>query len=53
MNKYILHNSSSNYPTLENCLIGAVKLTSGTDIDNYKCFGYGIGFDKKGFFFNW
>ena len=22
----------------------------GTDIDKYKYFGYGIGFDKKGFF---
>ena len=38
----ILHNSSSNYPTLENCLFGAVILTRGTDIDNYKYFGYGI-----------
>ena len=46
----ILHNSDSNYPTLENCLFGAVKLTRGTDIDNYKYFGYGIGFDREGFF---
>ena len=46
----ILHNSDSNYPTLENCLFGAVKLTRGTDTDKYKYFGYGIGFDKKGFF---
>ena len=38
----ILHNSDSNYPTLENCLFGAVKLTRGADIDNYKYFGYGI-----------
>ena len=44
----ILHNSNSNYPTLENCLFGAVKLTRGTDINNYKYFGYGIGFDRKG-----
>ena len=29
----ILHNSDDNYPTLENCLFGAVKLTRGTDID--------------------
>ena len=48
----ILHNSDSNYPTLENDLFGAVKLTSGTDINNYKYFGYEIGFDRKGFFFN-
>ena len=40
----------SNYPTLENCLLGAVKWARGTDIDNYKYFGYGIGFDRKGFF---
>ena len=46
----ILHNSDSNYPTLENCLFGAVKLTRGTDIDHYKFFGYGIGFDRKWFF---
>ena len=49
----ILHNSDSNYPTLENCLFGAVKLTRCDDIDNYKYFGCGIGFDRKGFFFNW
>ena len=46
----ILHNSDSNYPTLENCLFGAVKLTRGTNIDNHKYFGYGIGFDRKGVF---
>ena len=48
--KLILHNSDSNYPTLENYLSGAVKLTRDADIDNYKYFGYGIGFDKKNFF---
>ena len=46
----ILHNSNSNCPTLENCLFGAVKLTRNTEIDNYKYFEYGIGFDRKGFF---
>ena len=46
----ILHNSNSNYPTLENYLFGGVKVTRGTDIDNYKYFGYGIGLDRKGFF---
>ena len=46
----ILHNSNSNYSTLENCLFGAVKLTRGTDIDNYKYFGYGIELDRKGLF---
>ena len=46
----ILHNLNSNYPTLENCLFGAVELARGTDIDNYKYFGYWIEFDRKGFF---
>ena len=46
----ILHNSGSNYSTLVNCLFGAVKLARGTDTDNYKYFGYGIRFDRKGFF---
>ena len=38
------------YPVLENCLFGAVKLTKNIDIDLYKYFGYGFGFDRKGFF---
>ena len=40
----------SSYPTLENYLFGAVKLTKHVDVDLYKYFGYGIGFDRKGFF---
>ena len=48
--KWIIHNSDSNYSTLENCLLGAAKLTRGTEIDNYKYFGCGIGFDRKRFF---
>ena len=40
----------SDYPTLENCLFGAVRLTKNADIDKYKYSGYGIGFDRKGFF---
>ena len=40
----------SNYPTIENCLFGSVKLTKNAGIDKYRCFGYGIGFDRKGFF---
>ena len=47
MNKSI---STSDYPTLENCLFGAVRLTKNADIDKYKYSGYGIGFDRKGFF---
>ena len=40
----------SSYPTLENCLFGAVKLTKHVDVDLYKCSVYGIGFDRKGFY---
>ena len=54
-NIYIVYEISRNnniscYPTLENCLFGAVSLTKHTDIDQYKYSGYGIGFDKKGEF---
>ena len=38
------------YPTLENCLFGAVKLTKHFDVDLYQYSGYGNGFDRKGFF---
>ena len=52
---YIVYEISNNcnisgYPTLENCLFGAVKLTKDPDIDQYKYSGYGIGFDRKGEF---
>ena len=52
---YIVYEISKNYnlnsyPRHENCLFGAVSLTEHPDIDLYKCFGYEIGFDKKGFF---
>ena len=39
----------SGYPTLENCLFGAVSFTKNADIDKYKYSGYGIGFDRHGF----
>ena len=42
--------SISTYPTLENCLFGAVSLTKNADIDQYKYSGYGIGYDRKGEF---
>ena len=42
--------SSINYPTLENCLFGSVKLTKNADIDKYGYFGYGIGFDRQSSF---
>ena len=37
-------------PALEKCLFDAVKLAKHIDVDLYKNCGYGIGFDKKGFF---
>ena len=41
----------SNYPTLENCLLDAFKLTkNNNDVDLQKYSGYGIGFDRKRFF---
>ena len=40
----------SSFLTLENFLFGAVELTKHPDIDQYKYSGYGIGFDRKGFF---
>ena len=42
--------NSSSYLTPENSLFGAVRLTKHVDIDQYKCSGYGIGFDRKGFY---
>ena len=55
VNIYIVYDTSKNYnissyPTLENCLYGAVSLTKYVDIDQYKYSGYGIGFDRKGEF---
>ena len=40
----------SRYPTLENCLFSAVKLTKHVDVDLHKYSGYGIGFDRKGYY---
>ena len=55
VNIYIVYEISKNYkissyPTLENCLFGAVSLTKHVDIDHYKYSGYDIGFDRKGEF---
>ena len=55
VNIYIVYeisrnNNISNYPTLENCIFGAVSLAKNADIDKYKYSGYGIGFDRKGSF---
>ena len=40
----------SSYPTIENCLFGAVKLTKNADTDKHEHFGWGIGFDRHGSF---
>ena len=55
VNIYIVYKISKNYsistyPTLGNCLFGAVSLTRNVDIDQYKYSGYGIRFDRKGEF---
>ena len=55
VNIYIVYEISKNYnissyPTLENCLFGAVSLTKNADIDQYKYSGFGIGFDRHGEF---
>ena len=55
VNIYIVYEINKNfnvssYPTLENCLFGAVKLAKHIDIDLYKYSEYGIGFDRKGFY---
>ena len=36
-----------NYPTLENCFFGSVKLTKNADIDKYGHSGYSIGFNRE------
>ena len=55
VNIYVVYEISKNYnissyPTLENCLLGAVSLTKHVDIDQYKYSEYGIRFDRKGEF---
>ena len=55
INIYVAYEISKNYnissyPTLENCLFGAVSLTKYVDVDQYKYSGYDIGFDRKGKF---
>ena len=55
MNIYLVYEitnfySIDSYPALTNALFGAVKLTKNADIDKYRYFGHGIGFDRHGFF---
>ena len=40
----------SSYPTLENCLFGAVSLTKNHDIVKCEYSGYSIGFGRDWFF---
>ena len=52
VNIYIVYeisisDSNSNYPTLENSLFGAARLTKNADIDKYIYSGYAIGFDRR------
>ena len=49
---YELRASSPKFsdPTLKNCLFVAVTVTKNADIDKYKYFGYGIGFNRRGSF---
>ena len=55
VNVYIVYEISKNfnindYPALENCLFGAVKLIKNTDIDKYGYSSYRIGSDRHGSF---
>ena len=55
VNLYIFYeiatfHSIGSHPTATNAVFGAVKLTKNTDFDKYKYFGYGIGFNGKGFY---
>ena len=52
---YIVYEISKNHnisslPTIENCLYGAISLSKNADIDKYRYSGYGIAFDRHGFF---
>ena len=53
VNIYIVYEISktiniNDYPTFENCFLGAVKLIKHVDVYLYKYLGYVIGFDRKG-----
>ena len=55
VNIYIVYQISKSinirdYPTLKNCLFGAVSLTKNADIGRYGYSGYEIGFDRHGRF---
>ena len=42
--------SHTSYPTIKNCLFGAVTLTKNADIGKYRYSGYVIGFDRRSSF---
>ena len=48
--KKVSKSSPKSSPTLGNSMFGAVKLTKNADIDKYKYYGYGTGFDRKATF---
>ena len=48
VNEITSNYNDSNYPTIENCLSGSVKLTKNADFNKYGYSGYSIGFDRKG-----
>ena len=55
VNIYIVYETersvnTSSYPTIENCLFGAVRLIKHNNVDVYKYSEYGIGFDRKGYY---
>ena len=55
VNIYIVYEISKNinissYPTLQNCLFGAVTLTKNADIYSWQYYKYGIGFNRHGSF---
>ena len=55
VNVYIVYelgasSSSDSYPSLKDCLFGAVTLTKNADIENYGYSGFGIGFNRRSSF---
>ena len=55
VNVYIVYelgasNSNNSDPALKNCLFGAVSLTKNVEIEKYRYYGFGIGFDRRSSF---
>ena len=49
-NEIVKNDNTTSDPTLENCLFDVVSLTKNANIGEDKYSGYGIGFDRHGFF---